>query len=165
MKIYIDQSGKIEETAKPTAMAFTNSKTRSALLPAKAKRRLQDQFRKIGEPKLFVVFIFAALIYILIREDARQTTEIVIDTEYPGKDTIIRKLLLQMLSERKSVDRPSVSFHQIGRSSMSHRIALTVHRGFKKADTLVTYKNMIEICMDTKKGYPALKYQVTMDKR
>ena len=165
MKIEIDQSGKIEETAKLTAIAFTNSKTGSILLPARTKRRLQDQFRRIGEPKLFILFIFTALIYILVKDNVKQITEIIIDTEYPGQDGIIRKLLLKMIAGDNIADRLSINFKQVGRSSMSHRIALTVHRGFKNADILPTYQQMIDTCIDTKNGYPMLKYQVTMDKR
>jgi hypothetical protein len=165
MKIEIDQSGKIEDTAKPTAVAYTNSKTGSISLPARTKRRLQDQFRRMGEPKLFIIFVFTALIYILIKDDVKQISEIIIDTEYPGQDNIIRKLLLRMIGEENITERLSINFKQVGRSSMSHKIALTVHRGFKRADIIATYKQIVEECMDTKNGYPALKYQVTMDKR
>ncbi|MCX6810253.1 MAG: hypothetical protein NTY30_00740 [Candidatus Berkelbacteria bacterium] len=52
MKIEIDQSGKIEETGKPTVIAFSNGKSASIIISAKDKKLVQTVFRKIGQPKI-----------------------------------------------------------------------------------------------------------------
>ena len=43
MKIEIDQSGKVEETNKPTVIGFSNSLQRTILITAKEKQKLQDE--------------------------------------------------------------------------------------------------------------------------
>lgn len=53
----IDQSGKIEDTAKNSVLALTDGTFEYTLvLPAKVKRELQAHFRKKGEQKLFIEF-------------------------------------------------------------------------------------------------------------
>lgn len=85
MRIEIDQSGKVEDTARPTVLAYANSKIRVIVIPAASKRKLQEMYRRIGQPRLFVYQVFALGVYQLIRL-LRQPHIITIDTEYPGKD-------------------------------------------------------------------------------
>ena len=67
MKIYIDQSGKIEDTAKPTVLAFSNRTSGSIIIRAIEKRKLQNIYRKAGKPKTFIVQVFASMVYLLIK--------------------------------------------------------------------------------------------------
>jgi len=49
MRIEIDQSGKIENTAKPTVIAFSGKRDKSLIIFAGEKQKLQNHFRKIGK--------------------------------------------------------------------------------------------------------------------
>lgn len=79
MSIQIDQSGKIEDTSRPTILAASNSVKFSIVLSAKEKRRLQQKFRKIGYPRLFIDYVFAALLYILFTKVKR--SQYIVDME------------------------------------------------------------------------------------
>ena len=59
MKIEIDQSGKVEDTAKPTVIAYANGNSRAILIPASNKRQLQELYRRVGKPRLFIPQVFA----------------------------------------------------------------------------------------------------------
>ncbi|MDP2951104.1 MAG: hypothetical protein Q8N55_01840 [bacterium] len=45
MKIYIDQSGKIENTNKPTIIAFANGESGAILVGAKDKKKVQEYYK------------------------------------------------------------------------------------------------------------------------
>ena len=73
MKKYeLDQSGKIEDTARKTVLAFSNDHLGAITLSAKDKRRLQELFREIGAPKLFIYYVFSALIILLLKQNFTQ---------------------------------------------------------------------------------------------
>jgi len=62
MTYQIDQSGKIEQTEKYTVLALSNENHFAVILSAKNKRRLQEMFRILGAPRLFIDYVFAALV-------------------------------------------------------------------------------------------------------
>ena len=64
MRIYIDQSGKIEDTAKILLRILTEHKNLFSSL--KTKRKLQEAFRLCGFSKFFIYYTFAVGIYYLI---------------------------------------------------------------------------------------------------
>lgn len=65
MKIYIDQSGKIENTNQPTIVAFSNGDSGSVLVAAKDKKEIQKYCRLFHRGRIFVYKTFACLIFIL----------------------------------------------------------------------------------------------------
>lgn len=58
MNYQIDQSGKIEQTNKDTVLAAANEENKAVILPVKEKRRLQEWFRQIGLPEVFIDAVF-----------------------------------------------------------------------------------------------------------
>lgn len=94
MKIYIDQSGKIEQTNKATVLAFSNTIQYAILIPAKVKRQLQGIYRRAGRPRIYIYKTFAAGVFFLIEKYLPKITELVIDIEYPGKEILIREMIL-----------------------------------------------------------------------
>lgn len=126
MKYQIDQSGKIEDTAKHTVIAYSNDEIGAVLLPASEKRKLQNMFRLVGKPQIFIYLVFAALISILISSKLKQTVNpiFIIDIEYPSHDKTIHSMI-----EIFTGNKLQVRWQPIGKSSKAHDIAYKV---FKK---------------------------------
>jgi len=168
MKIEIDQSGKIEKTEKDTILAFaTNNKrtkiTGSIKISARTKRRLQESFRQIGEPRKFVVNLFSCAVFLLVKNRLKNVSEINIDTEYPGKGKSIKETLAKMFFEA-NIEMPPIRFVLIGKKSFAHEVALRTYHKLLKADQFLDYEILKKNIFKTKNGCSTLKYQVS-DKR
>lgn len=143
----IDQSGKIEDTAKHTVIAYANDSQRSLLITKKTKRRIQEAFRKCGAPHLFIYYTFAVAIYRLIRNHAAQHS-FVIDTEYPGKDTMIGQMIGRLL-EMHGKPAHTISFRRIGNRPAVHYAAHDVFVGKKSANDTLSFEACIEVIKKT----------------
>jgi len=99
MKIQIDQSNKIEQTNKDSVIGFSNNIFGSVLMRAKDKREVEKIFKRTGKSKIFIYKLFAILIFILIKEHLKKIDEIAIDTEYPGKDNLIKSFLMREIEK------------------------------------------------------------------
>lgn len=120
MRIEIDQSGKIENTNRPTVVAFANKKQSVLVILSKDKKLIQKYFRAIGKPKLFVYFTFIALVYCLINHHLKKRDQVVIDREYPGYEKLISTKLKLLLKDKEDI---TVSIAQIGKKSSAHDLA------------------------------------------
>jgi hypothetical protein len=146
MRIEIDQSGKIENTSKHTIIAFSNHKFRSILMSAKEKREVQKVFRNIGKPRLFVYRLFAIMIFLLVREHIKEIREIIIDTEYPGNEALIKNFILhEVWKIEPDFPRQGILFQQIGKKSRAHFLAYGIAIGKKKADREVNAKEALKM--------------------
>jgi hypothetical protein len=143
MKIEIDQSGKIENTSKPTVIGFSNKNNKTIIIFATEKQRLQRYFRKVGKPNLFVYQTFSILIYLLLRNQ-KQIEQIVIDKEYVGQEPLIKSYLLTLLRKNgRHFDKRRISFRQVGKKSAVHRLALAAYKK-KKADKKIFAKDLLK---------------------
>ena len=144
MKIYIDQSNKIEQTNKHTVLALANDKKYSILIPAKIKRQFQELFRHNGEPRAFIYITFAAAIVILTKECSGKLSQIVIDQEYYGKEKQLKETIEKMMS--KFFNKiPNINFEKIGKSSNAHKQTYSVTKRKIKADKIVSFNELNEI--------------------
>ncbi len=141
MGIQIDQSGKIEDTAKNTVIAFSNSQTRSVFVSKKTKRQIQEFFRRTGKPELFIDKTFATAIYFLIG-DFKSIQKITIDLEYPGRDKFIKTLIIDLLQSNKKPTH-DISFARIGNRPKVHYAAKDVFIGKKKATRTLSLKEIL----------------------
>lgn len=143
MSLQIDQSGKIEDTAKDTVIAYSNGNQYSIVIPRKVKRRVQELFRLVGLPQLFVYRLFSIGVYFVIR-DLKIITKIEIDTEYQGKDLIIKEMILDLLLEK---NKPShdLFFTRIGNKPKVHYVANNVLNKKQKAGKVLTYEEIFKI--------------------
>lgn len=131
MKIFVDQSGKIEQTNKDTVLAAANDENFAVILPSKEKRRLQEWFRRVGAPALFVDTTFATMLYLLIRDLLKKTTNFIVDIEYPGRTQIIEDMVLRLAPKKITI-----SWRLIGKTSKAHDIAYKVyHKKIKGKNT------------------------------
>lgn len=152
MKIEIDQSWKIEKTNKATVLAFSNKKSFALKIPSKIKRQLQEMFRRQGQPTLFVYRTFAAGIFLLIKDHLKKITYIVIDIEYPGKEPLIKEILLELLRKYK-LKEPEIAFKRIGEKPKVHYAAHNVFTGKKKADKIVSFEELRELVIKKDRGH------------
>lgn len=99
MIIQINQSNKIEKTNKDSIIGLANEVTFTVLANRKTKRKLQEDFRKRGKPRLFVYRTFIASVVLLIKyAKLKNISKIVIDQEYYGQDKILKSIFLEMWS-------------------------------------------------------------------
>lgn len=148
MRIEIDQSGRIEYTSHKTVLVFSNNKQNSILVPAKIKRQIQKMFRREGKPKLFMLRTFAACIVLLIAEYVDVIQEIVIDKEYPGKERLIKDIILEML-QKQNLKILDISFARIGKKSKAHYIAYGVFKNKKESDKTVSLEELTNLAFKT----------------
>ena len=148
MRFEIDQSGKIEDTAKLTIVAFANGKAKSLKISAVQKRKVVLTLREFSLGKTFIFRIFAGLIFLLIKDE--KAPEIVIDREYPGHEATIKELLLQLF-RKNSLPAPVVHFACIGKQSEAHRIAVETFRGKRKPDLIVEAREVLCLFFGDKK--------------
>jgi len=144
MKIYIDQSGKVEDTGKPTVLAFTNKDAKVIKVLAKTKRQIQEVFRRKGAPRLYIYRTFGALVFLLIRDFLPKLTQVVIDTEYPGKEKIIKEIIIEFIRKEKK-EEPTIFFKRIGNRPKVHYLAYDVFVGKKKEDKLIKFEEVVKL--------------------
>ena len=145
MHTKVDQSGKLEDTSKNTAIGASNERAKSILLKAKDKRKLQAIFRARGRGRVFVYKTFASLIYMLIKDDLNKIDKIIIDQEYQGHEAEIKHYLLQIIRKSgKGFDKDNIDFAQIGKKAKAHRLAHKVYRGEKAPDIIADLDELIE---------------------
>jgi hypothetical protein len=145
MKIYIDQSSKIEYTSKNSVVAFSNHHNGSVFLKSKDKRSLEKIFREINKPKQFIYQVFSAMICVLILPEIGHLSQIIIDTEYVGQENLIKNYVTQMLRKKGIFfDKNIVSFHQVGRKAICHQIAIDTYNHKIKPTKILSLKEILK---------------------
>ncbi len=126
MVYQIDQSNKIEETARTTYVSLTNGKTLVCSISSVEKKILKQYFRSLGKPLIFKLFTFSVLCARLVQE--AQITDVVIDREYVGHERQIKSFILQIF-RIDGIIEPEVNFDEIGKKSKAH---IVVYDAMKK---------------------------------
>lgn len=144
MQIEIDQSWKIEDTNKKSVIAFSNSTSASLLISAKEKKAIQQLYRQAGKPEIFVYRLFSVLIFILVKDYLEQVDSIVVDTEYPGKEALIKDFILQLIWKYKdpSFNKNKLWFKQIGKRSRAHKVAYATFKESRRCTESVGLKDI-----------------------
>lgn len=151
MRIEIDQSGKIEETNKDTIIAFSNDASYAVCIKAKTKRRLQEKFRKIGEPRSFVLRVFATGIILLVKNHSGKNLELIIDKEYPGHEAVIKELLIQMFEKNSKGKVQIIRFSLIGKNSNAHIVTFKIKIKKRKIEKVLNYTEIERIAIPKRK--------------
>ena len=157
MKVQIDQSNKIEQTQKDTVIALSNGIKFTILIRAKDKRTLQNEFRKRGEPRNFIVFTFSALLVFLLRK-IKPAVSVIIDLEYSDKENIIWDRLVEYsrLVDFK-IDRSLIRFKSVGKESPAHKLAARVSARKQNPDLRISAKEVIEVIFPKEKDRASLR--------
>jgi len=135
----IDQSGKIENTAKDTIICLANGTWDAVKISAKVKRKVQEIFRRRGEPRKFVLLTFCAGLALLLKRN-QKVGRVVIDKEYFGKEPVIRKLLDKMLV---GLSDPVIEFGLVGKHSSAHLLGREVALGRKKIKCEISVEDIL----------------------
>lgn len=151
MKIEIDQSGKIEDTAKPTIIAFCNHKTFSIKVTSKTKRQIFEIFRQRGKTRLFIYRTFGVLIFLLIKNYLSTISAITIDTEYPGHEKLIKEIVLELI-RKFNLNEPEITFKRIGNRPKVHYAAYNVFSGKKEEDKKVDLNEILPLAIKNDRG-------------
>jgi len=139
MTYQIDQSNKIENTAKTTYLALTNSKTFITSISAKDKQTLKLYFRELERPLIFRLFTFSVLcakVMIKLNNESIQ-----IDREYKGHEVDIKSFITQILTIWGH-EIPSISFTEIGKGAKAHAAAYKAAEKKQKGE-VVTSKEVL----------------------
>lgn len=133
MRVEVDQSGKIEWTQKPTALALANGIRYSVFISAKAKREVLEELerrRPTNNRTNHHLLVFATLLFLLLRDQLPRLTQVVVDVEYHGHDARIKEHFLNLCRRHNiQIDRHVISFHRVGKKSPAHNLAIAVFRG------------------------------------
>ena len=147
MKYQIDQSAKIEQTNKTTVIAYSNDNQFALVIPRRLKRRIQEVFRLHGFSSLFTYYLFSVGLFYLL-EHLEKKENIIIDTEYPGKDKIIISFLKPLLIKNKKPDH-RISFARIGNRPPAHYAAKDVFDKKKRPDKTLRLEDIIRALKKT----------------
>jgi len=143
MQIEIDQSGKIEYTRVDTVIAYSNHKSKSILIKAQEKRKLELLFKRKRKPRAYIYQVFAVLIYLLIKNDLQDMQSIIIDQEYQGKESDIKAFLFRLLKhESRRISAKHIHFVQIGKKSKAHLKAFDTYKKHIQPDIVVMASNI-----------------------
>ena len=149
MKYFIDQSGKIENTAKNTILCLSNGTWDAVILKAAVKRQLQEIFRRHGMPRNFVLFTFSALLAILIKRNLK-LQGLTVDREYYGKEPVIKEIVLQILADNQTI--PKINFAQIGKNVNAHDIAAKIAHKKERAKHQISIREVLSAIKKTEVG-------------
>jgi len=147
MQVEIDQSGKIGKTNEDTALAFSNGKRYSVLIPRSVKQTCLRTLRRQGyEPNTIYLRLFVAGLYCLLRDHIAGIVLAIIDVEYPGHGDTIRRYLLNLLRrDGLVIHKERITFDYVGKSSPAHNMALATFRGEQKPDKVLTAATLLDL--------------------
>lgn len=147
MRVEINQSNKIEQTGKDTVLGLANGKTFTILINRKIKRKLQEEFRGQGRPRLFVYRTFIASVVLLLKyAQLKDLSQVVIDEEYYGKDKMLKSMFSEIWS-RYFKKIPEISFEKIGRKSKVHNVCYLTMKGRYKVDRVIKFKEIRQLAL------------------
>ena len=148
--VEVDQSGKVERTNTDTFLAFSDDFHYVICVPAGVKRAgqasLRSKWRRRKGKKSIYMRMFAVGLFLLLKDHLANLGQIVIDTEYTGRESDIKGMLLELirciepgyLAER-------ITFRRIGKRSPAHNLAWETHRGKRRPDHTVTEEELLNL--------------------
>lgn len=129
MAYEIDQSGKVEDSSKPTVIAISDTGIKPLVLGTREKRILILRYRKLNTPRVYIVQVFAALIYIFLERNNISRGDIMIDIEYSGLGSLIKSNIIKLGLKRKFKINPNrIDFCLVGKKSLAHIMAINCLR-------------------------------------
>ena len=146
--VEVDQSGRIEVLTVDTALALSDAIQSAVLIPSAVKRKVWNELRARGvKAKMVSLRMFAAGLYLLLEDHLEKVRAVTIDTEFPGRDSEIKGLLLNLIYRRAPHFRKQqIDFQRIGRRSPAHHVAWLTYRGEREAERKVTAGELLRLC-------------------
>lgn len=147
MHVEIDQSGKVEITRVPTVLAYANHESYAILIPATTKRQwLQYVRTTYTRPEYHYTRIFSACVFLLIEDRVETFDSVLIDTEYPGKDGLIKSMVIGYLRKfNKDYSRLRLHFGFVGKRAKVHEVAIETYRGNRPPNRIITMQDVLRV--------------------
>ena len=144
--VEVDQSIKIEQ-AGATVLAFSNGIAWAILIPPDVKtetiRRLIYRKHTNLEARLIV---FAAGLYLLLRDRLAELGQVIIDVEYQGQEANIKAALLRYIwRTAPDFGGDRIIFRRVGKKSPAHAKARAVRTGRDRQYRRVTLEELLEV--------------------
>lgn len=137
MRIEIDTGSRLDQSG-DTTFAFSDDIQRAVLV----KQTVRDEcLKKLPGDKLKKQLrLFAACIYLLIKDHLNEIKKIKIDTEYPGHEDEIKWIIFNLLKSHFPFPelQINIEFKRLGKKSSAHHIAWTTLRKERKPDQVLT---------------------------
>jgi len=144
-RLEIDQSVRIEELNRNTVIGITNGINGvSYIIPRKAKRHFNEQFRREGKPRQCAPTIFAVAIVTSLQLLKIQPSQLVIDDEYSGHERIIMALINSFYPDS------IITIERIGRHSLAHAAAYNTHLGHIRPKAIISLKHLNKVLTNKK---------------
>lgn len=133
MHIKVDQSGKVEDPG-GTVLAFSNKISRAILIPGSVKAKYRAILTGLGKSKkIRTLMMFAAGVFLLVKDYLNQLELIIVDIEYEGQEETIKNMLLSHIWKiDPTFPKERIVFQRITRQAQAHRKAWQVHRDLGK---------------------------------
>lgn len=141
--IEIDQSGKIEQTNLDTAVALTNGTSYTIFIDKREKRIIERSLRKKNKPQVQSPIIFAVVLALTIFESKIEKL-ILIDTEYPSYDRLIKRKIIEILTKMTVKNIPTIKFGFVGKESKSDYLASKTRLKKIKANKKIKAKEVLK---------------------
>jgi len=114
-------------------LPFLTANLKVFLSAQKKKEKFKNFFEELENQRIFIYKVFAILVFLLIKSEVKEIDAIIIDEEYPGKNSLIKNFLLQEIRKIKpDFDRGNIIFQKIGKKSRAHFLAYGIAVGKKK---------------------------------
>lgn len=144
--VEVDQSVKIEQSG-ATVLAFSNGIAWAILIPSDVKteaiRRLVYRKHTNLEARLIV---FAAGLYLLLKDRLAELGQVVIDVEYEGQEANIKAALLRYIwRSAPGFDGDSIIFRRVGKKSPADAKARAVRTGRDRRFKRVTLEELLGV--------------------
>jgi hypothetical protein len=141
MKIEVDTSSRLDKSG-DTVFSFSNDIQKAILIKQTVRNECLEKLT--GKKLKKELRLFAACIYLLIKDCLDEIEEIVIDKEYPGHEEEIRWILLNMLKGglSHSEQRITIRFEKIGKKSSAHEVAWKTFRKERNPDRIITLREI-----------------------
>jgi len=145
-RVEVDQSIKIEQSG-ATILAFANGITHAILIPSEAKTTAYRVLRRRGKASATAYpLLFAACLFLLLRDHLKQLDQVIIDIEYEGKNADIRSFLLEHIWKAEPTFAPDqIIFRRIGKHSPAHVKANAVREQRDKHYRKVSTEELVQL--------------------
>lgn len=146
MRIEIDTGSRLDQSG-DTTFAFSDGRQRAILLKQAVRDRCLAQLA--DEDLMKQLRLFAACVYLLIKDHLLDLDEVVIDQEYPGHEHEVLWLIRHFLKRAGRPPKQVIHWviRPIGKKSPAHRVAWRTLRKVRKADKTLQAREVLKILL------------------
>jgi hypothetical protein len=144
MRIEIDTGSRLDQSG-DTVFAFSNEIQKAVLL----KQEVRDQCLQTlkGRRLSKELRLFAACVFLLIKDHLKKFTQIVIDEEYPGHAGELKRYLINLIKSHDDSNFPEgvLRIASIGKKSQAHKVAWRTWRKERRADQILRTQEILQL--------------------